>query len=70
MQTSKTIWLALLASLACAIAAPASAQQSQLNILFILADYTRYGNIGVYSGGELRGAPTPRRINSPPSVCG
>jgi arylsulfatase A-like enzyme len=40
---------------------PASAQQQQKpNILFILADNTGYGDIGVYGGGELRGAPTPR----------
>jgi arylsulfatase A-like enzyme len=30
------------------------------NILFILADNIGYGDIGVYGGGELRGAPTPR----------
>ena len=30
------------------------------NILFILADNTGYGDLGVYGGGELRGAPTPR----------
>ncbi len=57
----RTVWLALLASLACAIAAPASAQQPQKpNILFILADNIGYGDIGAYGGGELRGAPTPR----------
>jgi len=56
----RTVWLALLASLACAIAAPASAQQPQKpNILFILADNIGYGDIGAYGGGELRGAPTP-----------
>jgi arylsulfatase A-like enzyme len=60
MRTSRTIWPALLASLVCAIAAPASAQLSQPNILFILADNIGYGDIGAYGGGELRGAPTPR----------
>src|SRR5271168_3235909 len=40
--------------------ASASAQQQKPNILFILADNTGYGDIGVYGGGELRGAPTPR----------
>jgi arylsulfatase A-like enzyme len=61
MHTSSTAWLALLVSLACAIAAPASAQQSQKpNILFMLADNIGYGDIGAYGGGELRGAPTPR----------
>ena len=40
--------------------ATASAQQAKPNILFILADNAGYGDIGVYGGGELRGAPTPR----------
>src|SRR5580765_7109620 len=30
------------------------------NILFILMDNLGYGELGVYGGGELRGAPTPR----------
>ena len=38
----------------------ALAQQPKPNILFILADNTGYGDLGVYGGGELRGAPTPR----------
>lgn len=39
----------------------ASAQAPQKpNILFILADNLGYGELGVYGGGELRGAPTPR----------
>src|SRR4029077_18341815 len=37
-----------------------SAQLSQPNILFILADNVGYGDIGAYGGGELRGSPTPR----------
>jgi arylsulfatase A-like enzyme len=40
--------------------ATALAQQPKPNILFILADNTGYGDLGVYGGGELRGAPTPR----------
>ena len=41
--------------------ATAFAQQSNKpNILFILADNLGYGDLGVYGGGELRGAPTPR----------
>ncbi|WP_413814307.1 hypothetical protein [Bosea sp. Root483D1] len=36
------------------------AQQPKPNVLFILADNMGYGDIGVYGGGELRGAPTPR----------
>jgi arylsulfatase A-like enzyme len=42
------------------LVATASAQQPKPNILFILADNIGYGDIGVYGGGELRGAPTPR----------
>jgi arylsulfatase A-like enzyme len=38
----------------------ALAQQPRPNILFILADNLGYGDLGVYGGGELRGAPTPR----------
>lgn len=30
------------------------------NILFIMADNLGYGELGVYGGGETRGAPTPR----------
>lgn len=44
----------------CLFAGVAFAQQSKPNILFILADNTGYGDVGVYVGGELRGAPTPR----------
>jgi arylsulfatase A-like enzyme len=40
--------------------ATAFAQQSNKpNVVFILADNVGYGDIGVYGGGELRGAPTP-----------
>ena len=42
------------------LGATALAQQPKPNILFILADNTGYGDLGVYGGGELRGAPTPR----------
>lgn len=61
--------LALLASAASASllpgAAGASAQSAQTgrrkpNILFILMDNLGYGEPGVYGGGMLRGAPTPR----------
>jgi arylsulfatase A-like enzyme len=63
MAFARTVWptALLLAATALTAAAPAFAQQqAKPNILFILADNTGYGDIGVYGGGELRGAPTPR----------
>jgi arylsulfatase A-like enzyme len=62
MRTSTNVCFGMLASLACVLVAgaPAHAQQQKPNILFILADNVGYGDIGVYGGGELRGAPTPR----------
>ena len=48
-----------------ALASPASAQSSagggKPNIVFILMDNLGYGELGVYGGGVLRGAATPRR---------
>ena len=38
----------------------ASAAATTPNIVFILADNLGYGELGVYGGGILRGAPTPR----------
>jgi arylsulfatase A-like enzyme len=43
-----------------AAVSPASTQEKKPNILFILADNLGFGDLGVYGGGELRGAPTPR----------
>jgi arylsulfatase len=58
---TRAAWLSFLGVFAAVIAAstPAAAQQQKPNILFILADNIGYGDIGVYGGGELRGAPTP-----------
>jgi hypothetical protein len=41
-------------------ALPAMAQEKKPNIVFMLVDNLGYGEIGVYGGGILRGAPTPR----------
>jgi arylsulfatase len=39
---------------------PTQARSGKPNILFILADNLGYGELGVYGGGETRGAATPR----------
>jgi arylsulfatase A-like enzyme len=38
----------------------ALAQSVKPNIVFILMDNLGYGEVGVYGGGIMRGAPTPR----------
>ena len=40
--------------------ATTDAQTDKPNIVFMLADNLGYGELGVYGGGILRGAPTPR----------
>jgi arylsulfatase A-like enzyme len=50
---------ALAMTLASAVA-PALAQGTRPNVVFILADNVGYGDMGPYGGGELRGMPTPR----------
>ena len=38
----------------------AEAPRNRPNVLFVLMDNLGYGELGVYGGGMLRGAPTPR----------
>jgi arylsulfatase A-like enzyme len=53
--------LALVAALFGVAGLPtATAQAKKPNIVFILTDNLGYGELGVYGGGILRGAPTPR----------
>src|SRR6516164_7624352 len=42
------------------VVAPAKAAEEKPNIVFMLMDNLGYGELGVYGGGILRGAPTPR----------
>ncbi len=36
------------------------AQTEQPNVVVMMVDNTGWGELGVYGGGALRGAPTPR----------
>jgi arylsulfatase len=58
----KSHTLSVLALLVVYLAAPLDAygQQDKPNIVLILMDNLGYGELGVYGGGILRGAPTPR----------
>ena len=48
------------AVLLCAAESRPSTAETKTNIVLILADNVGYGELGVYGGGILRGAPTPR----------
>src|SRR3981189_3592826 len=52
----KRIWIA---SLLIAVAGSANAQDKP-NVVVVLMDNFGWGELGVYGGGILRGAPTPR----------
>jgi len=54
---SPTLLLALILSAPLTLAA--SAMDSKPNIILVLMDNFGYGEVGVYGGGILRGAPTP-----------
>ena len=54
------IWpLLAVTAILCAVA-PANAQDKKPNVVVMLMDNLGYGELGVYGGGILRGAPTPR----------
>ena len=42
------------------LTAAAAGSDDKPNIVLVVMDNFGYGEIGVYGGGELRGAPTPR----------
>lgn len=50
----------LLVSLMCGLVFAQPAPQSKPNIVFVLMDNLGYGEVGVYGGGAIRGAATPR----------
>ncbi|MGL6259019.1 arylsulfatase [Vibrio sp. WXL103] len=67
LQTAgKATLLATAVSMSMSVGATAGEQVSsaatgtQPNVIFIFMDNLAYGELGVYGGGELRGAPTPR----------
>jgi arylsulfatase len=61
-----TVWpLLVAAAILCAVAPAQAAEkrptaEKKPNIVFMLTDNLGYGELGVYGGGILRGAPTPR----------
>jgi len=57
---STTVWALLAAAAILCAVAPANAEEKKPNIVFMLMDNLGYGELGVYGGGILRGAPTPR----------
>src|SRR5262245_2882867 len=59
-KLSTIVWLLLAGAAIFCAAAPAKAAERKPNIVFMLMDNLGYGELGVYGGGILRGAPTPR----------
>jgi arylsulfatase A-like enzyme len=58
-----TVWAAIFTGLSLTFESSgqtSSAASKKPNIVFILVDNLGYGELGVYGGGILRGAPTPR----------
>ena len=58
--TGRKAMVSAIVALAFALTVPTASSQQKPNIVFILTDNLGYGELGVYGGGILRGAPTPR----------
>src|SRR5712664_2277452 len=59
-ESARPVWQLLAAAAILCAVAPAKAAEKKPNIVFMLMDNLGYGELGVYGGGILRGAPTPR----------
>ena len=53
-------WYGFFAGLVFSLSVSIAQAGDQPNIIFVLVDNLGYGELGVYGGGALRGAPTPR----------
>jgi arylsulfatase len=60
MKTSLSVAVTFIAVVACMAIAPAVHAQEKPNIVVMVVDNLGWGEIGVYGGGILRGAETPR----------
>jgi len=61
MRVSRWALVCLIAIISCTSAAQvAAAENKKPNVVLILMDNFGWGELGVYGGGVLRGAPTPR----------
>ena len=59
-RTTSFIIMPLVALVLCS---PALAEAKRPNIVIILTDNLGWGDVGIYGGGILRGAPTPNIDN-------
>src|SRR6266850_6069246 len=59
-ESARPAWQLLAAAAIFCAVAPVKAAEKKPNIVFMLTDNLGYGELGVYGGGILRGAPTPR----------
>lgn len=60
MKTSKILFSVLMLGLCCFLSTPPSLAANKPNVVVMMVDNLGWGELGVYGGGELRGAATPR----------